>query len=492
MLHKLTARYGVPFLLTYIGKAGTIVFMKIKKFFLTLTTVICVSACSLLSACGPKVDLQSHVQQLNYAESVEKIDNPDQGFYRPIYVRVTESGASYNVNIVNAATQLYHLRIDISAFSAAVNGEADKQLTLAALNGINDLLSHLIGLDKNAVVRFAYDPSYGGAKDKEPSLSMILRHIEQVCPLLDSYENTVTAIEVGLIGPWGEMHSSTIANAQNISPIVDKFLDSTTNIPVLVRTPKMIYDYLGTPNDAENHTIGANEKAYRLGLYNDGYLGSDSDLGTYTDRARDVEFLSRQTDHLPYGGEVVIPDSSLHDIDKCLPEMNKINLSYLNVEWNNNVIDKWKNSTYTRDCGTDSLYYGKTAFEYIQNHMGYRFVLKNSTFKYTDKLDELRVELKLQNVGFGNLNKKKTAQLVVVGENGDIAFSQIVGTFIGETKLKYSVKPDWDYGKYDVYLRLCGEFISETPRYSVQFANDGLWSNELRANKIGSIEYLQK
>lgn len=465
--------------------------MKINKHVLALIAVL---TCVLLTACGAaKQKPQSYVQQLNYAESVEKINNPDQGFYRPISVKVTDDGASYNRNIVSDATRLYHLRIDISAFSAAVNAAEDKPLSQAALDGLKDLLGFLKEKDKNAIVRFAYDPSYGGAKDKEPALQTILRHIEQVCSILNSYENTVTAIEAGLIGPWGEMHSSAIANAQNISPIIDKFLDCTASIPVLVRTPKMIYNYLGiTLDEAENYTIGANKKAYRLGLYNDGYLGSDSDLGTYTDRARDIKFLSRQTDHLPYGGEVVIPDSTLHNIEVCLPEMKDIHLNYLNIEWNNNVIDKWKNSNYTRDCGTDELYYGKTAFDYIQNHMGYRFVLKKSTLLYSDKLDELSVELKLQNVGFGNLNKKKKARLIITDESGAVAFTKTVGEFSGGAELRYSAKPSLNNGKYDVYLRLYGDETEETPLYCLQFANDGLWNADLKANKIGNIEYSGK
>ena len=467
--------------------------MKTKNKILTLITLIVVFACVFLSACSMKEKPQSYVQQLNYTESVEKINNPDQGFYRPIYVKLTQDGASYNRNIVNDATQLYHLRIDISAFSSKTNGNEDKPLSQLALEGLKDLLDYLKGKDKNAIVRFAYDPAYGGAKDKEPALQMILQHIEQVCPILNDYRATVTAIEVGLIGPWGEMHSSAIANAQNISPIIDRFLDSTTNLPILVRTPKMIYDYLGiTANESADYTVATSEKAYRLGLFNDGYLGSDSDLGTYTNRKRDIQFLSKQTSHLPYGGEVVIPNSSLHNIEVCLPEMNEIHLSYLNIEWNNLVIDKWKNSNYTRDCGTDELYYGKTAFEYIQNHMGYRFVLKKSTFEYTDKLDELSVELQLQNVGFGNLNKNKNATLLFVDENGNVAFAKNVGAFDGDTKVRYSTKLNLEYGKYDVYLRLYGDEIESTPLYCLQFANDGLWNSTLKANKIGSIEYSEK
>ena len=303
---------------------------------------------------------------------------------------------------------------------------------------------------------------------------------------MDGYENTITAIEVGLIGPWGEMHSSAIANAEHITPITDAFLTQTTGIPVLVRTPKMIYDYLGiTADQAESYTVPESSKAYRLGLFNDGYLGSDSDLGTYTDRARDIKFLSGQTEHLPFGGEVVIPDSKLHDINTCTPEMFDINLSYLNIEWNNQVIDKWKNSTYTKDCGSDNNYYGETAFRYIENRMGYRFVLRQSQLIYGDGLT---VGLELNNVGFGNLNRTKHAEIVITDEDGEIEYRQTVEDFSGDSIVRYSVSPNLDSGKYEVYLRIYGEEADGTYLYCLRFANNGLWNADLKANKIGVLE----
>lgn len=460
--------------------------MKIKRISVIFALVLA-AACMFLFACGPSAGSQNGGS--NYVESTARINNPDQGFYRPIYVRVNDDGASYNKNIVNDATQLYHLRIDISAFSAAVNNSSDKQLTQAALDGLTEILEFIKQKDKNAVVRLAYDPSYGGSKDKEPSMQTILTHVEQACGVFSSYENTITAIEVGLIGPWGEMHSSAIANAQHITPIVEAFLDHTDNIPVLVRTPKMIYDYLGiAQSEVAGYTVAAENKAYRLGLFNDGYLGSDSDLGTYSDRQRDVAFLSGQTEHLPFGGEVVVPDSKLHDINVCLPEMFQINLSYLNVEWNNQVVDKWKNSAYTKSCGADKKYYGKTAFEYIENHMGYRYVMTSSTVAYSTKTGKLKADIKLKNVGFGNLNKKKQAQLVFVGENGDVLLTKDVGEFGGSDRASYSVELDSKPEKCDVYLRLYGEQYNGAYLYCLQFASDGVWNATLKANKIGSIK----
>jgi len=467
--------------------------MKIKRIILIIACISVLLTGTFLTACAQ--NLPSHVQDLNYAESVEKINNPDQGFYRPIFVKVNEDGVSYNKNIVNGGTQLYHLRIDISAFSAAVNGGSDKILSQTALVGLKELLIFLRQKDKNAVVRFAYDPYYGGSKNKEPDIEMILKHIEQVCPILEEYSNTVTAIEAGLIGPWGEMHSSAIAKPEFISRIIQAFFDNTDDIPLLVRTPKMIYDYLGiTVKDIASYRIAADTEAYRLGLFNDGYLGSGNDLGTYSDRDTEVEFLSNQTNHLPYGGEAVIPESKLHDIDVCLPEMNKLDLSYLNIEWNNKVIDKWKASYYTETSGTDEAYYGKTAFEYIENHFGYRFVLTRSDLKYpdlnyTDKLNEMGIELNLKNVGFGNLNRVKRTKIIITDENGETVFSKIASDFDGSERYFCSVKPELPKGKYAVYLRIYGEESDDGVFYCLRFANDGLWDENLKANKIGEIEF---
>lgn len=441
------------------------------------------------AGCGKTGAGDKHVQDLNYEESTEKISNPDQGFYRPLYVKINEHGAAYDKGVINSQTQLYHLRCDISAFSATVNGVADKPLTQAALDGLTDMLAYLRASDKNAVVRFAYDCEFRGEANKEPTLPVILQHVEQLCGVLDDYSATVTAVETGLIGPWGEMHTSAIANAEHITPIVDAFLTRLSDVPVLVRTPKMIYDYIGIAgDDAEDYVVEASDKAYRLGLYNDGYLGSDTDLGTYADRDRDIAFLSRQTAHLPFGGEVTVPDSALHDIDVCVPEMFRIHLSYLNIEWDNRVIDKWKNSLYTSDSGNDKAYYGKTAFEYISNRMGYRYVIKKSIIGVNDDASEVRVELELENVGFGNMNKRKRAALVFADGNGEIKAVEQAGEFAGETKVAYSASVELESGDYDVYLRLYGDELDGVPLYCVRFANDGLWNANIKANKIGSVK----
>lgn len=40
-----------------------------------------------------------------------------------------------------------------------------------------------------------------------------------------------------------------------------------------------------------------------MGLYNDGYMGSNSDLGTFSNREIETNWLHRVTEETYYGGE---------------------------------------------------------------------------------------------------------------------------------------------------------------------------------------------
>lgn len=431
-----------------------------------------------------------YVQQLDYTESTAAIANPDQGFYHPLLVKVTKTGVTYNKSGISM-TKLCHLRFDLSAYSAAAGG-SDEPLTQAALDGIAEVFETMRKRDKNAVVRFCYDGNYGGNANQEPPLATMQKHAQQFCPIVEKYNAVVTALELGMVGPWGEMHTSTAANSKTVNALIQTFLDSTSTLPVTLRTPGRIYDYLGiTVNDLDNYTMP--EKAYRLGLYNDGYLGSSTDLGTFTNRSKEIAFFSKQNEHLPYGGEVTVPESTLHDIATCLPEMYQIHLSYLNEEWNDTVVNNWKKATVNSDCAkADAVYYGQTAYSYISNHMGYRFVLKNSTFTYPDNLEYLKVSLSLDNVGFGNMYKKKQAKLLFVDSSDEVKYSVAVKDFDGAGKFEFTAKLDGlniQSGKYKIYLQLFGDYLPEydLPIYCVLFANNDVYDTSLKANLVGEI-----
>lgn len=466
-----------------------------KNFIVKILVPICCLIIISLSIILPivlikpkKSDMKNYVQDLDYLETSSTILNPDQGFYRTACIKVTEESVEDKSYIIKDNFQLYHLRMDISRFSFANNQTQDLLLTENSLIGIENLINKFLNANKNIIIRFSYDPEFDGNIDKEPEIQIILSHISQICSVLNKYPKTITAIETGMIGPWGEMHSSEKANATIINQIIDKFLDETASskIPILVRTPQMIYDYLNiTLNDLPSYLINKEHKAFRLGLFNDGYLGSNSDLGTYDDRELETNWISKQTNHLPFGGEVTGTSSNLHDIDKCLDEMFLTNLSYLNYEWNDYIVQtKWQEQIYNSLCGNDKLFYGKNAYEYISAHLGYRYVLKKSTFSYSSEKDKLNVKLKLNNVGFGNLNRQKEMYIIFV-KDGQISKRINVGKFDGKEEINFSVDIKKIKGKFDLHLEI-SDTINEESFYQIRFANN-LWNETTKANLIGKI-----
>ncbi len=430
-------------------------------------------------------------------ETTEKLVNPGIGFYRTAPFKLTEDGGT-NIPLYKDYN-LHHLRIDLRAFSKANNGIADKELTDKALEKLEENIQKLYDNEKCAVVRFAYD-NFEGIGNKEPSEAMILKHIEQVSSILNKYQTTITAIEVGLVGQWGEMHDSDLANPTTISHLMEKFLTCTQNIPILVRTPKMIYDYLGIKlADIDHYRIEENldkfPEAYRLGIFNDGYLGSGSDLGTYSNREKEIAWLSQQTAHVPYGGEVVYIGSNIEMIklENCLDEMRQIHLSYLNYEWNNQVTQKiWATTFATKALNADAARYQltrprslMTVQRYVENRMGYRFLVTNHNFK-ADK-HQIEISMHIINLGFGNLNQ--TAHGTVILRNqANQTFYYSVAEFTGQGDYNLKFDHELAAGQYQVYF--CPHLdvkADGSPYYTIAFANDKMYDANLKANLIGTL-----
>ena len=127
----------------------------------------------------------------------------------------------------------------------------------------------------------------------------------------------------------------------------------------------------------------SNSLAARLSLFNDGMLGSETDLGTYGDSdilfsLSGFEKRPRQAElcrYVPNGGEVVI-DKPYNDFSSAVNDLAHTHVSYLNDIYDDAVLSKWRNDTYQRnDC-----FRGMNGYDYIYSHLGYRYVLRSSDF----------------------------------------------------------------------------------------------------------------
>jgi len=277
-----------------------------------------------------------------------------------------------------------------------------------------------------------------------------------------------------MVGPWGEMHSSDIANQQTYNVLISTFLNNTpSTVPILVRRPQFLYSYYGY--NLKNLTELKLDSSNRLGVYNDGYLGSSSDLGTYADRFLEVEWLSMVNEYLPYGGEVTIPNSTYNLLENCNEEMDLLGLSYLNEYWNDQVVKRWKDTKYNLD---NELYKDSTQFTYIRNHLGYRLVLNSATYKITDNSFNIRFDIK--NVGFGNLLKQKKYTLILKNEFETLEFES---KDISYNNLSFKIDRENLKGIFDIYLKISDGYVNSIPFHSIRLGNN-IWDEELFANKI--------
>lgn len=473
--------------------------MKNKTIILIIPILVIILASILLVKGSIAYDnTLNQITDINYNESLTELNNPERGFYEPIGLNMQVS----NNKVLNPKNNLVHLRVGIGSFSSKVNGEKDLEFTDDMLNALDKTLKNIRSNGGSVIIRFAYD-NFNGTKDVEPSLDMILTHIGQLKKLFNDNADVIAYVELGFFGPWGEMHSSKICTKENVSIAIDAMLDSVPkNIKIGVRTPAYYASWADISLEKINENITTSESnAYRVGLYNDGYLGSESDLGTFKNRDVEVSWLNNQAKHTFYGGEVVAnyaTGTPLNTIDYISQEGFLTHTTYLNLRWNNTVIDSWKNTIYN---GHDELYKGLSAFLYINNHLGYRFVLRKSMLTTNiEQYSNLQGKLNIENVGFGNIiNEKKVTIILKKGEETVEIKTNLDPTTwdskkISEIDFNIPLPKDISLGKWDVYLRISklGDLKNDNNYQSISFANENIFDSNLGANYIGSINILEK
>ena len=167
--------------------------------------------------------------------------------------------------------------------------------------------------------RFAYDCN--GVGGCEPAFDMVLHHMRQIAAVLNEYADVVPSIECGIVGAYGEMHTSDYCDAVHESQVLRTWLDELDpRIRLQVRSAHPLINLFrqevlgGAPGNVYAADVLARlaeiDGWERIGLYNDGYLGTPYDYGTWTDarginnfsRAQGNEWLARLP-HIPYGGE---------------------------------------------------------------------------------------------------------------------------------------------------------------------------------------------
>ena len=457
-------------------------------------------------------------QSIDTTDAMATLDNFDRGFYTPQVLHLKPSGGK---PIEKPYGKLLHLRAEISEFSShawlgidSASGDTirgtNQDLTEDALNVLQTTFDNIRANNGFAIVRICYDPWYNGRSNVTPEHKWVMRHVEQLAPVLSKNTDVIVALEMGMHGAYGEMHSDTNITYDRIAEATNLMLRSTPpELKILTRTGNYSAKVLGFDNwgvdfhiDGDKFKEIAKAKGdtmYRVGMFNDGYLGTQYDYGTWGAdcatsicREEGVAWLEKYGINTPYGGEALTTADNYQVINTpefLAYEGFRTHTSYLNIQWNNKLIESWKKTPFTQKdfdydpARVDSL----SGFKYINDHLGYRFVLRESWLSDTVGSDGiLRAKLRIQNVGFGNLTRKMKVSLYVHGMTNigpldtiaalninkplehvdfmkvhsrkiEIKGADTVMTFDGNNEIVIERKIDGYEGSMDAYLKICGD-----------------------------------
>lgn len=249
---------------------------------------------------------------INYTESTETLNNPGAGYTSTLWYNCKPG----NTPVHNPTGNLVLMFIDIGAFSSGVNGTTDGSgnytegtdydLDSTFFEGLRATFENCRKNGCTIAVRFRYDAN--GKDNPEPaSFEKVLRHISQIkeSGLLEDYKDILMFVESGFVGKWGEQHGGKYTSLEYKAQLLDAMLDCVPDpIPITVRTPNIAAKWADIPaNQLDTLVAEEGSEGARIGLYNDGYMGSDSDLGTFANRKIETDWMNHQMLTSYYGGE---------------------------------------------------------------------------------------------------------------------------------------------------------------------------------------------
>jgi hypothetical protein len=279
---------------------------------------------------------------------------------------------------------------------------------------------HGIGM----ILRFVYDWEGRGIQYEPKELSLILTHMEQLEPLLREYAGTIYIMQGLFIGSWGEMHNTRYDSVRDFTTLAEKLLEVTAPETFLaVRCPNIWRGIFRTRYALSRKEAYQNCGQARFGLYNDAILGSETDMGTYGSIPREaasgcgdkltrydeLAFQQKLCQFVPNGGEVLNP-SSLNDLEPALQTLRTMRLSYLNCGYDEKVLDKWRG---VRIETRRSVWKGKTGYDYVAAHLGYRFLVEKWEISEVRTVEKTFVmNIKISNTGFSPCYRPLQASLL--------------------------------------------------------------------------------
>lgn len=498
-----------------------------KKLTTTVTLTALLAVGYLATGCTP-ANHQHKMFHGIYADSpggTQGLYNPERGLRLEVAVDVTEKNYVWDPQGFPDITS--YLEKEIQAYAPDsvslvqtyfyLTGAVGKDLTEEDFKTMSVFFDKLRETGRKAVLRFAYETQFMGRAAVGPTLEDIIRHTEQLKPFLEANKDVIQVVQAGMIGAWGEWHSSVhgLENSDDTKRTVLEHICRMTPAgrAVQIRVPEY-----------KNLIDSASEDYKRLSFHDDFIVINRHRWdGGMSEGTPAYEQIVRESPYLPVDGELPWGTWSMNQ-DPDNPEAGWVidglqtarrlfkqhftSLSAIHNYKEKGAPDKysmmyWKETPVTEEFlkenkmpvsdgyfrNQDGTPARRNAFDYIRDHLGYRIELRELTVK------DGHIELSLINRGFSTLFNEHPVYFVLVDENGKVCHTQRTDadvhnwqpyapsdaectplTHTVTAKLETTGVPAGEY-RLGLWIPDGSERLQYDPRYAIRCANsDAEWN----------------
>lgn len=401
-------------------------------------------------------------------ESTKKLSNPGCGWYHMYSFDLSKENALY---IACEEEVIVLLRIDIHGFR---NGE----ITNEALEKADNIISFFAENKKEIILRIVYDTEGKGITNEPTSINIVKQHMFQLGKIIEKHKSEILVHQGIFVGSWGEMHSSRFLSKACMCELVKTLAEASSyTCPIALRKPSQ---YRQIEDDKINKGL--------LTLFNDGMLGSETDLGTYSENENVSgceEALSRE-EELKWqcikmqesfcGGEALCNISGKKNAswNEAADVFAKMHISYLNSTYQKELLEEWKKQKTT--WNSEKM----TGYEYIGSHLGYRFTVENVSMAVNKNLSKedtysKKLRITVKNTGFANLCEEAQCCLIIEDEAGITSLKSETNPNPSKWNSNTQTLLEWDISEWEekkenlkIYLKL----ERSLDKQNIAFANE--------------------
>ena len=134
--------------------------------------------------------------------------NPERGFRLETAVDLVINKDNPTLQLDTLATKYASDSISLSQSYFYLTFLTGKRLSDSDFQTMQRYFDRLQQLGKKAVLRFAYEKDFMNRAPIGPTLEEALAHLDQLKPFLYRNKDLILVVQAGVIGAWGEWHSS--------------------------------------------------------------------------------------------------------------------------------------------------------------------------------------------------------------------------------------------------------------------------------------------